>query len=76
MTAPVDGRVLRVLRESEGPVEAGAEIVEVGDAGDLEAVIDLVSEDAVQVRPGDECEIAGWGGKTPLVGRVRRVEPV
>jgi len=75
VTAPVDGRVLRVLRENEGPVEAGAEIVEVGDAGDLEAVIDLVSEDAVQVTPGDECEITGWGGKAPLAGRVRRVEP-
>lgn len=74
VTAPTDGRVLRVLREGEGPVEVGAEIVEVGDPRDLEAVIDLVSEDAVKVEPGDRCEITGWGGG-PLAGRVRVVEP-
>lgn len=75
VTAPVDGRVLRVLREGEGLVEAGAEIIEVGDVGDLEAVVDLVSEDAVRVQPGDACEITGWGGDGPLAGRVRTVEP-
>jgi HlyD family secretion protein len=75
VTAPADGRVLRVLRESEGLVEAGAEIVEIGDVRDLEAVIDLVSEDAVKVAPGDACEITGWGGEGPLAGRVRTVEP-
>jgi HlyD family secretion protein len=75
VTAPVDGRVLRVLREGEGLVEAGAELVEVGDVGDLEAVIDLVSEDAVKVKPGAACELTGWGGEQPFTGRVRRVEP-
>lgn len=74
VTAPIDGRVLRVIREGAGPVEAGTELVEVGDPRDLEAVVDLVSEDAVQVAPGDRCEITGWGGG-PLPGRVRVVEP-
>ena len=63
VTSPIDGRVLRVLRESEGLVDAGAEIVEGGDMGDLEAMIDLVSEDAVKVKPGQACEISGWGGE-------------
>jgi len=75
VTAPIDGRVLRVIRESEGRIEAGTELVEVGDPGDVEAVIDLVSEDAVKVEPGDACEITAWGGGTPLAGRVRVVEP-
>ena len=75
VTAPIDGVVLRVLREDEGLVAAGAEIVEVGDPRDLEAVIDLVSEDAVTVAPGDRCEITGWGGGKPLGARVRVVEP-
>lgn len=74
VTPPVSGRILRVLREGEGLVEAGAELVEVGDVTDLEAVIDLVSEDAVRVRPDDACEIGAWGGD-PLTGRVRVVEP-
>lgn len=75
VTSPIDGRMLRVIRENEGRVEAGAELVEVGDPSDLEAVIDLVSEDAVKVEPGDACEIKGWGGGTPLAGHVRVVEP-
>ena len=75
VTAPVDGRLLRVLRKDEGPVATSAELVEIGDVGDLEAVIDLVSEDAAQVQPGDACEITGWGGARPLAGRVRTVEP-
>lgn len=75
VTAPIDGLVLRVLREGEGLVEAGAELVELGDPRDLEAVVDLVSEDAVRVRPGDRCEITAGNGVPPLEGRVRVVEP-
>jgi len=75
VTAPIDGLVLRLLRDGEGLVEAGAELVEVGDPRDLEAVIDLVSEDAVRVRPGDRCTITAWSGGRPLAGRVRVVEP-
>lgn len=75
VTAPISGRVLRVLREGEGLVEAGTDLVEVGDPRDLEAVVDLVTEDAVRVKPGDRCEITGWGGTKPLSGRVRVIEP-
>lgn len=75
VTSPIDGRVLRVIRESEGRVEAGAELVEVGDPRDLEAVIDLVSEDAVKVVPGHSCELTAWGGDAQLVGHVRAIEP-
>jgi HlyD family secretion protein len=75
VTAPVDGRVLRVLREDAGVVAAGTPLVEVGDPRQLEAVIDLVSEDAVRVQPGDRCEITAWGGTVPLTGHVRLVEP-
>lgn len=73
--SPVNGRVLRVLREDSGPVETGAGILEVGDPASLEVVIDLVSEDAVKVRQGDRCEITSWGGDQPLAGHVRVVEP-
>lgn len=73
--SPVDGRVLRVFREDAGPVDVGAAIIEVGDPTSLEAVIDVVSEDAVRVKPGDRCEITSWGGDRPLGGHVRVVEP-
>lgn len=74
--APVSGTVLRVVRESEAVVPAGAPLVEIGNPkGDLELVVDLLSTDAVKVRPGAKARIEGWGGRLPLAGRVRRVEP-
>ncbi|HSH41112.1 MAG TPA: HlyD family efflux transporter periplasmic adaptor subunit [Arenicellales bacterium] len=73
--SPVDGRILRILAESESVVPAGAELVEVGDPGNLEVVVDLLSSDAVQVEPGQEVIIEDWGGERPITGVVRRIEP-
>lgn len=73
--SPVDGRVLRILSESESVVPAGAELAEIGDPGNLEIVSDLLSSDAVKVEPGQKVIIEDWGGDAPLTGSVRRVEP-
>lgn len=73
--SPVDGRILRILAESESVVPAGAELAEVGDPGNLEIVVDLLSSDAVKVAPGQQVIIEDWGGDNPVTGRVRRVEP-
>jgi HlyD family secretion protein len=73
--SPVQGEVLRRLRESEAVVPAGEPLVEVGDPRDLEIVSDLLSSDAVKVRPGQRVLVEQWGGDRTLVGRVRRVEP-
>lgn len=72
--APVSGRVLRVHRESAGLVDAGAPLVEIGDPGALEAVVDLLTTDAVQVQVGTPVVIQGWGGE-PIQGRVTEIEP-
>lgn len=76
VVAPVDGRVLGVLHESEGVVTAGQPLVEVGDPSDLEIVVDLLSADAVRVKPGQRVIIEEWGEAEPLEGRVRRVDVV
>lgn len=73
--APADGRVLRVLQESEGVVSAGQTLVEIGDPTDLEIVVDFRSEEALQINPGQAVLIDGWGGGRTLSGTVRRVEP-
>jgi HlyD family secretion protein len=75
LRAPVDGVVLRVFQESEAPVAAGAPLIEIGNPNQLEIVADLLSTDAVKVRPGSRVLISGWGGSTPIGGRVRLVEP-
>jgi HlyD family secretion protein len=73
--APVDGAVLRVLRESAGPVALGEPLLELGDPSDLEVVLDLPTADAVRVHLGDRAVVTGWGGGAPLSARVHRVEP-
>ncbi len=73
--SPIHGRVLRVMHESEGVVAAGAPLLEIGDTGTIEAVIDVLSSDAVRVRPGDAVLFEHWGGDRPLAGTVRLIEP-
>jgi HlyD family secretion protein len=72
---PAAGRVLRVIQESEGPVAAGAPLLEVGDPLRVELRIDLLTTDAVRVQPGDRVDLVNWGGDRVLPGRVRLVEP-
>ncbi|MDG4880433.1 HlyD family efflux transporter periplasmic adaptor subunit [Mesorhizobium sp. WSM4884] len=74
LRAPVSGRILKIVQESEGMVQPGAPLVEIGDPLDLQVVADLLSTDAVQIRPGAAVRIDGWGGPT-LQGKVTRVDP-
>ncbi|HVA38983.1 MAG TPA: HlyD family efflux transporter periplasmic adaptor subunit [Candidatus Dormibacteraeota bacterium] len=72
--APAGGRVLRVLQKSEQFVSAGAPLVEIGDPGNLEIVVDVLSSDAVRVAPGARMSV-DVGSGAPLQGVVTRVEP-
>jgi len=73
--APIDGVVLRRLRESAAVVPAGDPLIEVADPDRLEIVADFLSEDAVKIATGATVLIERWGGEQALHGRVRRVEP-
>jgi HlyD family secretion protein len=75
IVAPVDGVILKRLRESESVVPVGEPLLEIGDPKRIEIVADLLSTDAVRVSPGTPVLIDEWGGDHPLHGRVRRVEP-
>jgi HlyD family secretion protein len=67
--------VLRVFQESATVVAAGDMLLEVGDPADLEVEVDVLSQDAVKVRPGAKASLEHWGGDAPLEGTVRLVEP-
>jgi HlyD family secretion protein len=73
--SPTAGRVLRIPDQSERVIPAGSPILELGDAGAMEVVVDVLSTDAIRVRPGDDVEIVEWGGDRPIRGRVRSIEP-
>ena len=75
VTSPVAGVVLRVVQKSEGPVALGAPLLEVADPRSLEAVVDVLSQEAVAVRPGMPARLELGQGVPPLAARVRLVEP-
>ncbi|MDH3645659.1 MAG: HlyD family efflux transporter periplasmic adaptor subunit [Gammaproteobacteria bacterium] len=75
ITAPVSGRVLTIVNRSERVVATGEALLEIGDPGNLEIVVDFLSADAVRINPGQRVIIDSFGGNEALAGRVRRVEP-
>jgi HlyD family secretion protein len=75
ITTPVDAQVLKVHQRSEYVVEPGRPLLEIGDPHALEVEIDVLSADAVRIRPGTPVLFERWGGGEDLQGEVRVVEP-
>ena len=75
LRSPVAGRVLRVIEKSERIVQAGSPVVVLGDPGKIEIVTDVLTTDAVNIKPGAAVFLEGWGGNHPLQAKVRLVEP-
>jgi HlyD family secretion protein len=75
VVAPVAGRILRLVRISAGPVNAGDALVEVGNSHAIEVEVDLLSPDAVKVKPGTRVLFTRWGGDKELEGKVQRIDP-
>ncbi|RHW21434.1 efflux RND transporter periplasmic adaptor subunit [Pseudomonas jilinensis] len=73
--SPLSATVLRRLRQSEGPVLAGDKLLVLGDLDSLEVEVDVLSADAVRLRPGMPVELERWGGDSLLNGLVKRIEP-
>jgi HlyD family secretion protein len=75
ITAPVTGTIYRVFEENERVVQAGTPLLAISNADALELVVDLLTQDAVQVKPGNTIIITGWGGDESLFGTVSYIEP-
>lgn len=73
--SPINGCLLRIFQESSTIVQPGVPLLEIGDPLDLEVEIDVLSADAVKIKPGAVVTFEHWGGEKPLAGIVRVVEP-
>jgi HlyD family secretion protein len=73
--APIAGRVLRVQQKSAGTVSVGTPLLELGELGNLEVLVELLTTEAPPVVAGAPVRLMNWGGPAPLLGRVRRIEP-
>jgi len=75
VSSPVSGAVIKIYRESEGAVNVGEPLFEIGDSKNLEVRVELLSSDAVKIKKGGAVLFKRWGGEGTLTGRVRMVEP-
>lgn len=75
LRAPITGTVLRIVQTSEATVSQGTPLIELGDLTQIEIVAELLTTDALQVRPGARVHLDRWGGPGELEARVRLVEP-
>ncbi|HZW36584.1 MAG: efflux RND transporter periplasmic adaptor subunit [Deltaproteobacteria bacterium] len=73
--SPVEGSVLAIQHKSEGAVREGEPLITIGDPRSLEVEVDVLSTDAVRIRPGSRVIFTRWGGEPALEGKVREVEP-
>ena len=75
ITAPATGVVLSVESMSEHPVLTGVPLLRIGDPAALEIVADLLSSDAVRLRPGAQAVVERWGGPTALAATLTSIAP-
>lgn len=73
--APVSGSILKIHHESEGVVQAGEPLVDIGDPQKLEVRVEVLSTDAVKIKAGTPVLYTRWGGEGALSGTVKVVEP-
>jgi HlyD family secretion protein len=76
LRAPVAGRVTKLHHESATTVAPGAPLIEIADTARLEAVIDVLSSDALRIPPGAAVRLAPGGGLAEVAAHVVRIEPV
>lgn len=75
ISAPLSGSVFRVYRESEGAVNMGEPLIDIGDVKNLEVRVEVLSSDAVKIKKGTPVLFKRWGRDEPLAGIVRLIEP-
>lgn len=75
VAAPVSGKILKLHHESEGVVNSGDPLLDIGNPRSLEVKSEVLSADAVKIGKGTPVIFERWGGDRPLSGQVRIVEP-
>jgi HlyD family secretion protein len=76
MKSPIDGIVLERMMSDERQVLSGTVLLKIGRLEELQVEADVLSQDVVAVKPGDDVEISGPAiGPRPARGTVERVYP-
>ncbi len=72
--SPLAGVISKVYRESAGPIQRGAPIIDIIDPSALEVVAKVLTTDAVRIPSGAQVEITGFGQEgASLPGKVAKI---
>jgi HlyD family secretion protein len=71
--SPISGVVSQIFRESAGPIIRGEPIFEVSNLANLEVVVDLLTPEAIRLRPEGKATILNWGGEGELLAEISQV---
>jgi len=72
--SPTNGRILKIYRDSEGPVMMGEKLMDVGDTSEMEITAYLLTEDTTFLNVKDKVILSGYGEKE-FYGEVNIIEP-
>lgn len=72
--ANTNGQILKVYRESAGPVAMGERIMDYGDLSKLEIIAYVLTEDMPELTLGDTVNLSGFGDQM-LIGKIANIEP-
>lgn len=75
LDAPVAGVVLKRFEAGPGTFPAGTKILEVGRFEDLEGVVEVLTQDALGLRPGMPVGLLARDGGDAFAGTVRSIDP-
>ena len=73
--SPVSGQVLKIHHESAGVVNPGEPLIDIGNLKNMEVKVEVLSADAVKIKPGTPVLFERWGSDTQFSGKVRAIEP-
>ncbi|WP_246047257.1 efflux RND transporter periplasmic adaptor subunit [Leptospira ognonensis] len=74
MKSPVKGKILKIYRDSAGPVMMGERLMDVGDTKDMEVLSYLLTEDSAELNVKDKVVLTGFGD-SPINAEVKVIEP-
>ncbi len=72
--SPIKGKILKIYRDSAGPVMMGEKLMDVGDPNDMEVLVHLLTEDTAELNVKDKVLLSGFGEST-ISAEVKVIEP-
>lgn len=73
--SPVNGIILERFEQGDTLLPAGKVLLLVGDLSEMEVVAEILTQDALRIKPGYHVSLQPSSQMEPISGKVKRIEP-